>query len=135
MSSPESKKQADFHILIVDDEKDFANAMQYWFKSQGYSVEVVNSGNEALELLKTRTPAIIFMDILMPGMDGLQTLKAIRELKIDVPVVIMTSHDSEEMRLYANQEGVNAFLDKTLDYYKVEHLINSLVRIVAKKKD
>lgn len=135
MSSPEAKKQADFHILIVDDERDFAESMQYWFKSQGYSVEAVNSGNEAMELLKTKMPAIIFMDILMPGMDGLQTLKAIRELKIDVPVVIMTSHDSEEMRLYANQHGVNAFLDKTRDFYKAEHIINSLVRIVAKKKD
>lgn len=135
MSSPESKKQADFHILIVDDEKDFANSMQYWFKSQGYSVEVVNSGAEALELLKAKTPAIIFMDILMPGMDGLQTLKAIRDFKIEVPVIIMTSHDSEEMRLYANKAGVNGFLDKTQDFYKTEHLINSLVRIVVKKKD
>lgn len=135
MSSPESKKQADFHILIVDDEKDFANSMQYWFKSQGYSVEVVNSGAEALELLKAKTPAIIFIDILMPGMDGLQTLKAIKDLKIEVPVIIMTSHDSEEMRLYANKAGVNGFLDKTQDFYKTEHLINSLVRIVVKKKD
>jgi len=133
--SPESKKQADFDILIVDDEKDFSEAMQYWFKSQGYNVKTVGGGNEAIELLKTQTPAIIFMDILMPGMDGLQALKAIRELKIEVPVVIMTSHDSEEMRLYANQHGVNAFLDKTRDFYTAEHIINSLVRIVAKKKD
>lgn len=128
------RKKSDFHILIIDDEKDFISSIEFWFKRQGYSVEAVMSGGAALEAIKAKDFDLIFLDVFMPMMDGLETLRQIRELKSTVPVVMISAHFSEEVRLEGYKLGVNAFLDKTQDFYKNEHLINSLVRVASKKR-
>lgn len=133
-ASNPSQKKSDCYIMIVDDEKDFRNSMAFWFKSQGYCVEAVESGGEALELLKQKAPSIIFLDVYMPGMDGLETLQNIKKINVHIPVVLMTAFASEERRIDAYKLEANAFLDKSLDFYKAEHLINSLVRVVSKKE-
>jgi two-component system nitrogen regulation response regulator NtrX len=122
------------HILVVDDEQDFLCSMETWFTSQGYEVQAVSSGEAALETLKKMTPNVIFLDVSMPGLNGLQTLEQIRKTKPRVPVVILTAHGDEDLRLQAYKFGANAFLEKSLDFYKVEHVINSLVRVVSKAK-
>ena len=129
-----SKKKPVYHVLLVDDEKDFLCSMETWFKSQGYAVQAVSSGQEALAVLKKTTPNVVFLDIAMPDMDGLETLARIRKIKPDVPVVMLTAHDTEQTRLAAYKHGANAFVEKSLDFYKVEHVINSLVRVVSKEK-
>lgn len=129
------EKQSDFDILIIDDEKDFLDSMELWFKTQGYSVEALTSGADALALLKKKTPKIIFLDLVMPQLDGVETLRGIRKSNPRIPVIMLSSHATEESRLEAYKLGVNAFLEKTLDFYSIEHLVNSLVRVVSKKKD
>ncbi|MFH0877725.1 MAG: response regulator [Candidatus Omnitrophota bacterium] len=131
---PESSKKPGCHILIIDDEIDFLNSLAFWFKSHGYTVDTAESGAQGLEILKTKTPNIILLDIMMPDMDGLDTLKGIKQIKAEVPVVLMTAFATEDRRLEAYKLGANAFLDKTVDFYKAEHLINSLVRVVTKEK-
>jgi two-component system nitrogen regulation response regulator NtrX len=128
------KKNSDFQILIVDDEKDFLSSLSLWFKSQGYSVESSDSGEEALKLLKKRKPSIIFLDAFMPGMDGIETLKCIREILPHVPVVMLTKETPEDMCARAFMFGVNGFFEKTLDFYKAEHIINSLARVVSRER-
>lgn len=128
------RKKPDFDILIVDDEKDFLDSMEVWFESQGYSVEAVTSGEQALKLLGEKTPGIIFLDVRMPQMNGIETLKKIRQSNPRIPVVIITALATEELRLASYKLGVNAFFEKSLDFYKAEHLVNSLVRVVSKRK-
>jgi CheY-like chemotaxis protein len=128
-------RKSDFHILIVDDEKDFLSSMSVWFKSQGYLVEAVSSGQDALDLLKTKKPNIIFLDIAMPDMDGVETLKRLRKIRPHVPVVMLTKDASEEACLNAYKHGVNGFFNKSLEFYEATHLINSLARVVSKERD
>ena len=83
-------------ILVVDDEKDFLFIMEYWLKSKGYEVKTVTNGLEALELVKTFDPNIILLDVNMPGIDGIETLKRLREFNKEVPVIIITAYVGEE---------------------------------------
>lgn len=127
-------RKPDFHILIVDDDKDFLTSMSIWFKSHGYNVEAVSSGEEALKLLKKRRSNIIFLDFFMPGTDGIETLRNIRRMKIKTPVVMLAKDVPEDICLAAYALGINAILDKTLDFYSAEHLINSLTRVVVRQR-
>ena len=127
-------KKSDFLILIVDDEKDFLTSMEFWFKTQGYSVVAVSSGAEALEFLKTKKPNIVFLDYVMPGMNGLETLEKIRVIFEDLPVVLLTAHADEAVRLEAYRHGINGIFDKSFGFYKAEHLLNSLVRVMSRER-
>jgi uncharacterized membrane protein (UPF0127 family)/CheY-like chemotaxis protein len=127
-------KKSDFRILIIDDEKDFLSSMEFWFRSQGYTVLTAPGGREALEVLKKTVPNIIFLDYLMPDMNGVQVLGRLRRMYPHVPVVMLTAHAREDVRIEAYKVGANGVFDKSLDFYKAEHLINSLVRVVSKER-
>jgi uncharacterized membrane protein (UPF0127 family)/CheY-like chemotaxis protein len=126
--------KSDFLILIVDDEKDFLTSMEFWFKTQGYSVAAVSSGDEALEFLKTKKPNVIFLDYFMPGMNGLEVLGKIRALSKDIPVVLLSAHADESVRFEAYRLGVNGVFNKSLGFYNAEHILNSLVRVMSRER-
>jgi len=93
-------------ILVVDDEEDITELVKKLLKSEGFDVVTANSGKEALALLESTTPDLIFLDLFMPEMSGWDVLREIRkreELK-EVPVIMLTvqplyeSIDREEVR-------------------------------------
>ena len=132
-SSKKPGKKPDVYLLLIDDEKDFLTSMDFWFKSQGYHVETAPTGTEALDFLKKKMPNVIFLNVQMPNGEGIETLRRIRELSADVPVVMLSAFGSEETRVDAYKLGVNGFFDKSSNFYEAQHLINSLVRVVARK--
>lgn len=106
----ESKKK----ILIVDDEVQIARAYRDHFDRGGYDVDVAYDGEEALTKIKDSAPDIILLDILMPRMDGLSTLK---ELKEDpdfkhIPVIMLTNLDQKEDMVKASESGVFLYFIK-----------------------
>ena len=68
-----------FNILLVDDEQDFLEPIAFWLESKGYSVRMASNGEEALKLIEEEVPDIILLDVNMPVMNGVDTLKNIRE--------------------------------------------------------
>ncbi len=102
------------HIRILIAEDHIVN--QTLFKSilgkQGYSIEVANDGLEALELAKENPFDLIFMDIQMPNMNGLEATRAIREAGIEVPIVAVTASALKEERQRATDVGMNDFITK-----------------------
>ena len=117
-------------VLIVDDEKDFTESMAYWFKSKGYTVLTATSGEEALELLKRNIPDILFLDVIMPEMDGVETAKRIRERTRNLPIIMMSAYEkgtvvAEMVREY----WIFDFFDKADDFSKAEDLLKSVLRI------
>ena len=128
------KSLSDIQVLLVDDERDFLATMEFWLKSQGYKVETVSSGVEAIKFLKNKTPNVVFLDIMMPQMDGIETLRQIRSFNKDLPVVMITAHGDEEKRNEVYNLNAFAFFDKTKDFYEADNIIRSVLHFFTKPK-
>lgn len=79
-------------ILIVDDESDFRQLMRFWLESKGYFVIEAQDGQTAIQVVKDSSPDVIFMDLRMPVMDGVETIKRIRDFDKNVPIILISSH-------------------------------------------
>jgi two-component system, NtrC family, response regulator AtoC len=127
-------------VLIVDDERTLARAMKAFLAEAGYEAELAGDGEQALELLPRLRPDVIFADVRLPGMSGIDLLRRIREFDPAIPVIIMTAYgtiegaveavklgafdymkkpvDLEELRLLADRARENAILKQELSYYR-----------------
>jgi len=130
MDSTAAKK-----VLVVDDEKDFLFTMEYWLKSKGYEVRTVTDGFKALESMKAFSPNIILLDINMPGMDGVETLKRIREIDKGVPVIIITAYIGEERVAEASTCQISGLFYKDKDFREGLSLLESVLRTHKKLKE
>jgi DNA-binding NtrC family response regulator len=102
-------------ILIVDDEPFNLDLLEQELAEQGYGVERARDGQEALEKLQTSQPDLVFLDYMMPGMNGMEVLKEIRRRGIDVPVVMITAHGTIERAVEAMKEGAYDFITKPFE--------------------
>ncbi len=115
---------SDIKILIVDDEEDYSETMEFWLMAKGYDVSTVSSGIKAIEYLKTgELPHIVFLDILMTGMDGIETLIEIRKSHPRLPVVMVTAYASDEKKDAAKKIGASGFFSKADDFSQAARLI------------
>ncbi|MGH7525305.1 MAG: sigma-54-dependent transcriptional regulator [Gemmatimonadales bacterium] len=127
-------------ILIVDDERTLARAMKAFLAEAGYDAEVAGDAEQALGLLETLRPDVVFSDVRLPGMNGIELLRRIREYDAAIPVVIMTAYgtiegaveavklgafdylkkpvDLEELRLLADRARETSLLKQELSYYR-----------------
>jgi DNA-binding NtrC family response regulator len=127
-------------VLIVDDERTLARAIKAFLTESGYETEVAGDAEQALRLLETMRPDVVFTDVRLPGMNGIDLLRKIREFDPAIPVVIMTAHgtiegaveavklgafdylkkpvDLEELRLLADRARENSQLKQELSYYR-----------------
>jgi DNA-binding response OmpR family regulator len=85
-------------VLIVDDEQDFLTIMDFFLTSEGFEVETVGDGDEALEAAKLLRPDLILLDVIMPRMDGLSALKELREEAdtMNIPVIMLSIIEEPE---------------------------------------
>ncbi|NSW84851.1 MAG: response regulator [Syntrophobacteraceae bacterium] len=79
-------------VLLVDDEQMFVESLKKVLRRRGMEVESVDNGSDALKLLEEGSYDVMVLDLRMPGMDGIETLKAIREKDTVVPVIMLTGH-------------------------------------------
>lgn len=107
-------------ILIVDDEKDFVEMFSLRLKHQGENVLVAYSGEEALKMLEKTVIDVIFLDIRMPGMDGIDTLKQIKKLYPIVEVLLLTGHGSSETAVEGMKLGAFDYLMKPADFEDIK---------------
>jgi DNA-binding NtrC family response regulator len=99
-------------ILLVDDEERFRTNLQKMLDAQGLTVRAASSGAEALEELKLAPYDVIVLDIRMPGMDGLDTLKEIKQINPEVEVIILSGHASMDAAMAINRLGGYDYLMK-----------------------
>jgi DNA-binding NtrC family response regulator len=99
-------------ILLVDDEEVFTRNMSKLLSSRGYFVNAVNSGDAAIRALEDRPVDVIVLDLKMPGMDGLATLKEIQKLGLFTQTLILTGHGSIDSALEAMKLGAYDYLTK-----------------------
>jgi two-component system, NtrC family, nitrogen regulation response regulator NtrX len=106
-------------VLIVDDEEGIRESLKGIFEDEGYEVLTAGSGEEALSMLKERRPDIIFLDVWLPEMDGLEALSRMHEMEKEVPVIIISGHGNIELAVKATHLGAYDFLEKPLSLEKV----------------
>ena len=119
-------------VLLVDDEPDFVESMSLWLESKGYSVAVASNGEQAIRTIKERTPHIVFLDIKMPGMDGIEVLKRIRVFNKKLPVIIITAYADEEKLLKSQQLNVSGFFAKDEDVKVLQNTIELTLKTYKK---
>ncbi|OLC13591.1 MAG: Fis family transcriptional regulator [Candidatus Rokubacteria bacterium 13_1_40CM_69_27] len=106
------------HILIVDDEPAIQATLRGVLEDEGYRVTAVGSGADALSVFADEAPELVFLDIWMPGKDGLETLADLKRLRPDVAVVMISGHGTIETAVRATRLGAYDFIEKPLSLEK-----------------
>ncbi|NLI29891.1 MAG: sigma-54-dependent Fis family transcriptional regulator [Nitrospiraceae bacterium] len=99
-------------VLIVDDEAGIRESMTGIFEDEGFAVMTAASGEEALERIAEKMPDLVFLDVWLPEMDGIETLERLKEQKYNLPVVMMSGHGNIEIAVKATRHGAYDFLEK-----------------------
>ncbi|HEY4492296.1 MAG TPA: response regulator, partial [Acidobacteriota bacterium] len=102
-------------ILVVDDEPIVRESLGSWFREEGFTVDLAQSGKEALEKLTKGGWDIFLLDIKMPGMDGLELQRKIREINAGATIIIMTAYASVETAVEAMKQGAYDYIVKPFD--------------------
>ncbi len=112
-------------ILIVDDDINLCKPMKKFFEQKNYDVNMVHNGTDALSFIRSNRPHLVFLDVGLPDMSGLDVLKSIHEMKDTIKVIMITAYDSEEKMMQARELGVSEYIKKpfTLDYLEEEGLM------------
>lgn len=101
-------------LLVVDDEIDVCDFVKNFFEERAFRVYTAFNGQEALRIVKKEKPHLILLDIKMKGMDGIETLKKIREVNKDVKVIMVTAVEDQEKMDNACKLGACEYITKPL---------------------
>jgi two-component system, NtrC family, nitrogen regulation response regulator NtrX len=122
-------------ILVVDDEAGIRAALRQLLEYEGYAVTAVASGDEALTQYAEQRPHLVMLDVKMAGLDGLATLRRLRELDPEVIVVMISGHGTIATAVEATQAGAHDFLEKPLDTNRVLVTIRNALKHVALERE
>lgn len=118
-----------YSVLIVDDERDAVDAMKMYLDLQGFSIRLAYSGQEGVNAAKEAKPDLVLLDLAMPGMDGWQALKLMKQSAPDLRVVIVTgSVPDRNLEEQVKQEGAIGILTKPIQIDELAPKIRALIR-------
>jgi DNA-binding NtrC family response regulator len=118
-------------VLLVDDEREFLETLMKRLQKRKIKVAGVNSGEEALIIIRETPPDVVVLDVRMQGMDGIQTLREIKKIKPLVEVIMLTGHANLEMAVEGMEVGAFDYLMKPTD---VDELLYKLEDAFKRKK-
>lgn len=122
------KEDEFLRLLIVEDEVDILYALQKGLKNEGYAVDIVSDGEEALDFLSLNTYDLVVLDINLPGIDGFSILKRVREKDINTRIIIVSANREIEDRIKGLDLGANDYLVKPFDFFELKARIRALLR-------
>ena len=115
--------------LVVDDTKNIRTLLTTCLEINDYEVTTAKSGHEAIELLNTEKFDLVFLDIKMPEISGTSVLKKMREIGIDIPVIIMTAYATVKNAIECTKLGAVAYLQKPFTAEKVKSVLDEIFSI------
>ncbi|MCX7978969.1 MAG: response regulator, partial [Bdellovibrionaceae bacterium] len=122
-------------ILIIDDEAPIRQIMEGALKDEGHQVEVASDGASGLDKLKSFQPEIVFLDIWMPGMDGLEVLTKAKALWPQAEYVMISGHGTIETAVKATKLGAWDFIEKPLSTDKIHIVIQNIVQFRSEREE
>ncbi len=129
MSKVHSKKIQP-KILVIDDEPDITASFQSFFGRRGYLVNTAASGEDALNIIRSSKPDLVFLDLTLPEMHGKEVLKKLRQFDKITKVIIVTGHtlESEDENKEFQSLGISAYLNKPIVLDKLVEIVESVLR-------
>ena len=112
-------------ILVVDDETRIARMIRMNLEHDGYEVIEANSGQQALDMVRSRMPNLVILDVMMPGLDGYETLQILREIS-QVPVIMLTALDDDFTKIQTFDLHADEYVDKPVSPQVMTRRIHAL---------
>lgn len=119
--------ELDRKALVVEDDEDIRSLIEFTLTTQGFSVVAVETGLAALDAVREHNPDLITLDLGLPGIDGIETCRRLREIT-DAYVVMITARDDEIDRLIGLETGADDFLSKPFSVRELKARVNALFR-------
>ena len=113
-------------ILVIEDEEDVRMTLSLFLESKGYTVWGADGVAETVKRLNKAFPDLILLDIMLPGLDGIEILKMIKRYDSNVPVVIMSGYATEETAVRSLQLGAYDYIRKPFDLDQISRLLSSV---------
>lgn len=122
-------------ILVIDDEKFITKSIKQHLEKEGCEVMTAETGEEGIEIFKADPPDIILLDLNMPGMGGIETLKSLRKLSSDIIVIIITAHGDIETAVSSIKLGAYDFVEKPFELNRISVLVKKAMETVHLKRE
>jgi len=120
-----------FKILIIEDEKDIREVVGKYLEKEGYTVYLAENGSEGLEKFSGYKPDLVMLDIMMPGIDGIQVMNELKDIS-NVPVIFLTAKHKEEDRLKGFDLGADDYVVKPFSPKELVRRVNVIIKRVYK---
>jgi putative two-component system response regulator len=123
-------------VLIVDDERMGRETLESILEGQGYNLELAENGPEALEKARLVLPDVILLDMMMPGMTGLEVCSEIRSdnLTAEIPIIFLTALDDKNIKLLGLQAGADDYITKPYDRHELRARLNNITHLNRYRK-
>jgi DNA-binding response OmpR family regulator len=115
------------NILLVDDEEDIRNVLSIYLKNEGYEVSHASTGIEALELLQRMKADLVILDVMMPGMDGIETCMRIRET-YEMPIIFLSAKSQDMDKIHGLMSGADDYMVKPFNPLELIARVKSQLR-------
>ncbi|MEK7387622.1 MAG: response regulator [candidate division NC10 bacterium] len=110
-------------ILVVDDEAPVREVLTEYFTTQGYAVDAASNGNEALAAVKRARPDLVLLDVRMPGVDGVEVLRRIREVEGGITVIMVTANEDVALARETLKLGAFDYVAKPFDFSYLDRAV------------
>ncbi|MFA6233506.1 MAG: sigma-54 dependent transcriptional regulator, partial [Bacteroidota bacterium] len=116
-------------VYIVDDDFSLRRLLEFTLRTWGYASQTFSNGETLLKTLKEVPPAVVLMDHMMPGMSGLETLKAVREDKPDLPVIMLSAQGKIDVAVELMRAGATDYFTKPVDLKRLQFALNNAINL------
>ena len=130
-------QQEQFKILVVDDEKDILEILRYNLDKEGYEIQTTSDGTSAVEIANTFIPDVVLLDIMMPGLDGVETCRLMRENPklVETHIIFLTARAEEYSEVAAFEVGADDYITKPIKPRALISRIKALYKRAKKKRN
>ena len=118
-------------ILIVEDDPSICKLIDYNLKQAGYETLVAMNGNDALQLAEEKSPNLILLDIMLPGMDGIEVCRQLRQRTIEIPIIMLTARSDEADKVLGLELGADDYMTKPFSPRELTARVKAVLRRVV----